>query len=231
MPESIPLDQLHSHPDNPRLFLRDEVIDSIAAQIKNTGQFDEAHALLVRPVNGGYQIIQGHHRRAAADKAGLKRVPCWVREMTDDEAKDLLFKGNIQAPYTEEEYKRWLKGWQKFQDKKIARLLGRKPKEVRRIKLRGAVYIIAAVNLGMYKIGHTSRGVQSRLIQLQTSSPFDLYVVSAYFVDNSKKVEKALHQHFDIRLKRGEWFELSSEQVSEAIFILKNSKGAIYYNE
>jgi DNA modification methylase len=77
--------------------LRDEVIDSIAAQIQEAGQFDEAHALIVRPYNGHYQIIQGHHRKEGAIKAGLETVPCWVRDMTDEEAYMALALGNVQG--------------------------------------------------------------------------------------------------------------------------------------
>lgn len=96
----VEIDRLIPHPDNPRLFLRDEVINSIAEQIKDSGKFDEAHALLVRPVDNDYQIIQGHHRRQGAIKAGLESVPCWVREMTDDEAYKALVMGNVQGELT-----------------------------------------------------------------------------------------------------------------------------------
>ena len=59
--------------------------------------FDEAHAIIVRPLSGGgYQIVSGHRRVQAAKRAGLTDVPCWKREMTDDEAHMLLLSENIQ---------------------------------------------------------------------------------------------------------------------------------------
>jgi ParB-like chromosome segregation protein Spo0J len=59
--------------------------------------FDAAHALLVRPtVLGDVQIVAGHHRAAAARAAGLKAVPCWVREM-DDAAFMALVLANSQS--------------------------------------------------------------------------------------------------------------------------------------
>jgi ParB/RepB/Spo0J family partition protein len=59
--------------------------------------FDKAHAIIVRPLSGGgYQIISGHRRVQAAKRAGLTMVPCWKREMTDDEAHMLLLSENIQ---------------------------------------------------------------------------------------------------------------------------------------
>jgi hypothetical protein len=61
------------------------------------GGFDPAHALLVRAVGEGFQIVAGHHRAAAARAAGLKAVPCWVRAMDDDEAFIALVLANSQS--------------------------------------------------------------------------------------------------------------------------------------
>jgi hypothetical protein len=77
--------------------MRDDVVDSIAAQLADAGAFDPAHALMVRPLADGYQIIQGHHRRLAAEKAGIETLPCWVREMSDDDAYMQLALGNAQG--------------------------------------------------------------------------------------------------------------------------------------
>jgi ParB/RepB/Spo0J family partition protein len=95
--QQIDVNEIDPHPDNPRLFLREDVIEGIKAQLQETGRFDPAHALLVRPVNGRYQIVRGHHRLEAAKRAGLESVSCWVREMTDDEAYMQLALGNVQG--------------------------------------------------------------------------------------------------------------------------------------
>jgi len=86
-----------SLPDNPRLFERAEVIAQIQAQIARAGSFDPAHALLVRPLGDVFQIVAGHHRAAAARGAGLDAVPCWVREMSDEEAFMALVLANSQS--------------------------------------------------------------------------------------------------------------------------------------
>ena len=95
--ERIALSLLDPHPANPRLIYRDDVIEGIAAQIEDRGGFDPAYALLVRPLNGRYQIVQGHHRWKAAERAKLDEVPCWVRELSDAEAYMLLALGNVQG--------------------------------------------------------------------------------------------------------------------------------------
>lgn len=95
----VQLSELIPHPQNPRLIPREDVIDQIAAQIGAAG-FDEAHALIVREIDGGYQIISGHHRKLAAERAGVDAVPCWVREMDDETAYMELVRANAQSELT-----------------------------------------------------------------------------------------------------------------------------------
>jgi ParB-like chromosome segregation protein Spo0J len=59
--------------------------------------FDAAHALLVRSLGDGFQILAGHHRAAAARAAGLDAVSCRVRAMDDDEAFMALVLANSQS--------------------------------------------------------------------------------------------------------------------------------------
>lgn len=94
--KNIPLSDLHPHPRNPRLDPREDVVAQIAAQIAAHG-FDEAHAIIVRPNAAGYEIISGHHRKLAAERAGLAAVPAHVRKMTDDEAYMALVLNNAQG--------------------------------------------------------------------------------------------------------------------------------------
>lgn len=53
--------------------------------------------LIVRSKDGGgYEIISGHRRKAAAEILGLDKLPVLVRDMTDDEAVLLMVDSNIQ---------------------------------------------------------------------------------------------------------------------------------------
>jgi hypothetical protein len=94
---AIPISQLHAHPKNPRFAPREDVVEQIASQITAAGEFDQAHALIVRKNASGYEIISGHHRALAAEKSGLKSVPCWVREMSDEDAYMALALNNAQG--------------------------------------------------------------------------------------------------------------------------------------
>jgi site-specific DNA-methyltransferase (adenine-specific) len=94
-PQLIPVDKLADHPQNPRIALRDDVVAAISANLADG--FDAAHALIVRPHGDGYQVISGHHRKAAAAKSGIEAVPCWVRDMDDEAAYMALATSNSQG--------------------------------------------------------------------------------------------------------------------------------------
>jgi hypothetical protein len=46
----------------------------------------EEHALLVRRINGTYQIIPGWYHWITAGRVQLAKIPRWVKDMDDDEA-------------------------------------------------------------------------------------------------------------------------------------------------
>lgn len=100
----IPVAQLKPHPKNPRVALREDVVDAIAADLKERGHMEARHAITVRAVDDGYEIISGHHRHAAAVKVGLQGAPCWVVEMDDDEAYMALATSNNQGELAQLEY-------------------------------------------------------------------------------------------------------------------------------
>jgi site-specific DNA-methyltransferase (adenine-specific) len=87
---------LDSHPKNPRVVLRQDIIDAIASQLAESG-YQQKNAIHVRPLNGRMQVISGHHRTEAAKKAGLDSVWCWVEEMDDDAAFMALVTSNAQG--------------------------------------------------------------------------------------------------------------------------------------
>lgn len=93
----IGINNLCAHEKNPRIEPRQDVVDQITSQIQARGSFDQSHALIVREIGEQYQIISGHHRWLAAQKAGLSEVPCWVKEMTDEQAYMELVLCNTQS--------------------------------------------------------------------------------------------------------------------------------------
>ena len=72
----------------------DEKMQNLIESISESGVLTP---VLIRPdQNDGYEMISGHRRMHAAQKAGLITIPAIVREMTDDEAVIAMVDANIQ---------------------------------------------------------------------------------------------------------------------------------------
>lgn len=87
----IPVAKIFPHPDNPRKNIGD--ISELAESIKENGILQN---LTVVPYENGYRAIIGHRRLAAAKAAGLKEVPCVIRDMTLKEQRKTMLMENIQ---------------------------------------------------------------------------------------------------------------------------------------
>lgn len=87
----VPLQALRFHPRNIRTNLGD--ITALAESIRQEGVL--VPLMAERRPSGGLQLLHGHRRWAAADLAGLRRVPCMiVPEHSDDEAILLMLAEN-----------------------------------------------------------------------------------------------------------------------------------------
>jgi ParB family chromosome partitioning protein len=91
---SVPVKELHDFPDNPFSVGEDiELQDSIR-------DYGVISPLVVRPREvGGYEIISGHRRKAACEKAGIATVPAFVREMNRDAAVIALVDSNLHREH------------------------------------------------------------------------------------------------------------------------------------
>lgn len=90
----IQMDKLIGFRNHPFQVKDDETLNSLCESIRDYGVLSP---LLARPtVDGNYEIVSGHRRKAAAMKLGMEKLPVLVREMTDDEAVILMVDSNIQ---------------------------------------------------------------------------------------------------------------------------------------
>ena len=94
--EIVYLDLSELHPvQNHPFGVRDDVeMQGLVSSVKAGGVHQPA---LVRPrEGGGYEIVAGHRRQRASELAGLRNMPCIVREMTDDEAVLAMTDDNLR---------------------------------------------------------------------------------------------------------------------------------------
>jgi ParB family chromosome partitioning protein len=97
---SLPLDLLQRGKYQPRVDMRAESLDELAASIKSQGI---VQPILVRPVgvraageSQRYEIIAGERRWRAAQIAGLAEIPAVIREVPDEAAVAMALIENIQ---------------------------------------------------------------------------------------------------------------------------------------
>ena len=90
----IPLTELHPFPNHPYGIREDQAMLDTMDSVKLNGVVVPA---IVRPrAEDGYEIVAGHRRKLASERAGFTDMPCIVRNLTDDEAIIQLVDSNAQ---------------------------------------------------------------------------------------------------------------------------------------
>ena len=89
----VPIEQVVANPDQPRRRFDADLLDDLAASIKEKGIIQP---LIVRRKGDGYEIVAGERRWRAAQKAGLHRIPVVIRDFDDTEVLEIAIIENIQ---------------------------------------------------------------------------------------------------------------------------------------
>ena len=90
----IELERLRGFENHPFKVRADSQMIELQESIRKYGILNP---LIVRPKKDGcYEIISGHRRKRACEKAGLEEMPVIIRELTDDESAILMVDSNNQ---------------------------------------------------------------------------------------------------------------------------------------
>ena len=89
----LDIDQLYPTETQPRKTFKEEKLDELAQSIKTNGIIQP---IVARRDGDRFQIIAGERRWRAAQRAGLQRIPCLVREISDDNVLEISLIENIQ---------------------------------------------------------------------------------------------------------------------------------------
>ena len=93
---TVDLDVMTIYPfeNHPFKVVDDEKMDELVESIKESGVLTP---VLVRPDDEGtYEMISGHRRLHAAKRAGLRKIPAIIKEMTNDDATIAMVNANMQ---------------------------------------------------------------------------------------------------------------------------------------
>lgn len=89
----IEVGRIRPNPLQPRKNFDEAAIDELAASIQERGLLQP---ILVRAVEGGFEIIAGERRWRAAQKASLHQIPAIVREFDESVTAEIALIENIQ---------------------------------------------------------------------------------------------------------------------------------------
>lgn len=93
----VPLSELHPFVGHPFEVRDDEDMQKLVDSIRENGVL--TNLTVRRRAGGGYEIISGHRRFHAAQRAGLDRVKVQVRDIDDDQAIIDMVDSNIQREH------------------------------------------------------------------------------------------------------------------------------------
>ena len=97
-PVAISIEKLHPFEDHPYKVLDNEEMEALAESIHTEGILSP---LIVRPLadTDEYEVISGHRRLHAAQRAGLSKVPVLVCEISREEAVIMLVDSNLHREH------------------------------------------------------------------------------------------------------------------------------------
>jgi ParB family chromosome partitioning protein len=91
--QMLPVTALEPHPLQPRRHFDEASLDELAASIRSRGLIQP---IVVRPVDGRYQIVAGERRWRAAQRAHIHEIPAIIRNFDDGETLEVALLENIQ---------------------------------------------------------------------------------------------------------------------------------------
>ncbi len=89
----LPVDAIETNPYQPRMQFDDTALDELKESIRVQGVIQP---IAVRKTGGKYQLISGERRLKASRMAGLKTIPAYIREASDNQMLELGLIENVQ---------------------------------------------------------------------------------------------------------------------------------------
>ena len=89
----LDIELIRPNPDQPRTRFADAALNDLAQSISTNGV---VQPIVVRKSGQGYEIVAGERRWRAAQRAGLRKIPAVIKEVSDDKLLELALIENIQ---------------------------------------------------------------------------------------------------------------------------------------
>jgi ParB family transcriptional regulator, chromosome partitioning protein len=90
---AIEIARIRPNPSQPRQMFDSAALDELAASIAERGVLQP---IIVRAVEGGYELVAGERRWRAAQKAQLHEIPAIIRDFDEESSAEVALIENIQ---------------------------------------------------------------------------------------------------------------------------------------
>ena len=89
----LPISEIDPSPYQTRTNFDEQALNELAASILTNGI---VQPIVVRPINGRYQLIAGERRWRASQKLGREFIPAVVKQVSDEQAMEMTIVENLQ---------------------------------------------------------------------------------------------------------------------------------------
>ena len=89
----VDINDIKPNVHQPRKTFDEDKLEELASSIREHGIIQP---VVLRSTDGGYEIVAGERRWRAARKAGIKKIPCVIRELTDEQNMLVAIIENMQ---------------------------------------------------------------------------------------------------------------------------------------
>ncbi|MBM9476806.1 ParB/RepB/Spo0J family partition protein [Nakamurella flavida] len=153
----VAVGDIRPNPRNPRAAFDEEALEELAHSVR---EFGLLQPVVVRPVDGGYELVMGERRWRAAQQAGLAVIPAIVRRTEDsallrDALLENIHRANLNPLEEAAAYQQLLEEFDVTQDELATRLGRSRPVISNTIRLlRLPVAVQRRVAAGVLSAGH-----------------------------------------------------------------------------
>jgi ParB family transcriptional regulator, chromosome partitioning protein len=89
----LPITEIDPNPYQTRTNFDDQALNELAASIQSNGI---VQPIVVRPVNGRFQLIAGERRWRASQKLGREFIPAVIKQVSNEQAMEMTIVENLQ---------------------------------------------------------------------------------------------------------------------------------------
>ncbi len=91
--QELAITEVRPNPGQPRQSFSEPAMEELAESVRHHGILQP---ILVRPVEGGFEIVAGERRYRAAKMANLTKIPAIVRDLDPEEVAEIALIENLQ---------------------------------------------------------------------------------------------------------------------------------------